>query len=499
MPKNIVLCSDGTGNQDIKNHGTNVFKLYEAVDLQGHKLKQVTKQIAFYDDGVGTKNAFAKVVGGAFGWGFSRNVRALYRELVNVYEPGDKLYLFGFSRGAYTVRALAGFIQYCGVLDIDYYSGLPREVLTNTVQNLWDQFREVAFKAGPARERRGKVLAPSDIETRRQERIARRRANRAATPEEPVDIAFIGVWDAVGAIGAPFDGLRELINYIYPIWFADNSLGPEVAQARHALALDEERRTFHPELWNEQTGADTRIKQVWFAGVHSNVGGGYPKQGMSLVTLDWMMAEATKAGLRFNRKDADFVHEHHDVHDKLYDSRAGLALYYRWSPRDLTQLCQEHKIVTPKVHISLFERVANGTEAYSPGNLPFHMEIDTAGSIGSWPAPAVAGAIPPLFLSKYAGNGYSLLTDMAKTVESGKLSYYAFLAVTAVTLATLTAVAVMTCTGHWVHLPWVLGSCVLFIAGGIVVHTWADRVDCSLCKTYRGFWHGCRSQLRRMM
>ena len=86
----------------------------------------MTKQVAFYDDGVGTANAFARIVGGALGWGFSHNVKKMYRELVNVYESGDRIFLFGFSRGAYTVRALAGFIQYCGIMDTKYYSDRPR-------------------------------------------------------------------------------------------------------------------------------------------------------------------------------------------------------------------------------------------------------------------------------------------------------------------------------------------------------------------------------------
>ena len=395
MGKNIVLCSDGTGNQDIKNRGTNVFKLYEAVDIQGHKTKPVTKQVAFYDDGVGTANAFAKVVGGAFGWGFSRNVKKMYRELVNVYEAGDSIYLFGFSRGAYTARALGGFIQYCGVLDTNYYSTRPREELTNKIIECWDDFTKVAFKYAKAKERRGKIPTEAEKAQYQRESIRRRTGNHAVDPEEKLKIPFIGVWDTVGAIGTPFDGLRELISRFHPIWFADNTLGPEVSHACHALALDEERRTFHPELWNEQHGRDTRIKQVWFAGVHSNVGGGYPKQGMSLVTLDWMMSEAGKAGLRFIESDLQFVHDRQDVHDKLYDSRSGLAVYYRWSPRNLSQLCEEHKIPAAKIHISLFERIANGTnaahglDAYSPGNVPFQLEIDSSGSIDNWPGPLV--------------------------------------------------------------------------------------------------------------
>jgi uncharacterized protein (DUF2235 family) len=499
LSKNIVLCSDGTGNQDIKNRGTNVFKLYEAVDIQGHKLHPVTKQVAFYDDGIGTRNAFAKVIGGAFGWGFSKNVRALYRELVNVYEPGDRIYLFGFSRGAYTVRALAGFIQYSGILDIDYYSKQPFELLTSKIQQCWDDFRTVAFKAGPAQERRSKIPTPDEVATRRHEAIERRRRNHAVSPEEKLDIAFIGVWDTVGAIAAPFDGLRELINFIYPIWFSDNTLGQEVARACHALALNEERRTFHPELWNEKNGSETRIKQVWFAGVHSNVGGGYPKQGMSLVSLDWMMAEAGNAGLRFNACDVGLVHDHQDVHDKLYDSRAGIGLYYRWAPRDVSQLCAEHKIARPKVHVSLFERIANGTDAYAPGNIPCDLEVDTAGSIGGWPAAAVSHLIPPLLKANYSGHNPSLLADMAGTVRQGKLSYYAFLLVSFATLATLADLAVMACTGKWVHLSWVLGAAIFFLCGAGLVYSWSKAVDCALCKTYRTFWHDCRTALRKML
>lgn len=454
MAKNIVLCSDGTGNQDIKNRGTNVFKLYEAVDIQGYKKNpKLTKQVAFYDDGVGTANAFARVVGGAFGWGFSRNVKKLYRELVNVYEPGDKVFLFGFSRGAYTVRALAGFIQYCGILDTEYYSTQPHQDLRGIVEKNWKDFSENAFKHANAKERRGKIPSEAEIAEGWEATKACRRENHAANPEEKIDIAFIGVWDTVGAIATPFDGLRELISrFIKPIWFADNTLGPEVTRACHALALDEERRTFHPELWNEKNGKDTRIKQVWFAGVHSNVGGGYPKQGMSLVTLDWMMNEASQAGLRFNQMDRVFVQKHQDVHDKMYDSRSGVAVYYRWSPRELNQLCEEHKIPAPKIHVSVFERIANGTngtrgdggmDSYSPGNIPFNLEIDTSGSIRSWPAPAVTASIPTLMSPP--GNTTSeksLLSGMSNVVLSGKGSHTTFLVVTLITLAMLV----------WVHI-----------------------------------------------
>src|SRR5512138_2215327 len=117
--KNIVICSDGTGNTAIKGRGTNVFKIFEAVDIYGHWTNPALRpQVAIYDDGVGTESFKPlRLLSGAFGWGLGRNIRQLYTELVRVYEPGDSIYLFGFSRGAFTVRSLAGFIGICGILD----------------------------------------------------------------------------------------------------------------------------------------------------------------------------------------------------------------------------------------------------------------------------------------------------------------------------------------------------------------------------------------------
>jgi uncharacterized protein (DUF2235 family) len=494
MGKNIVLCSDGTGNQDIKNRGTNVFKLYEAVDIQGHKDCAVKKQVAFYDDGVGTANAFARVVGGAFGWGFSSNVKSLYRELVNVYEYGDSIYLFGFSRGAYTVRALAGMIQYCGVLDINnYYGNGDRHSLTKKIDECWSDFRGEAFRSAPDAERRGFVPSREEEGSRREATIKRREKYGAVNPLDLVDIPFIGVWDTVGAIGVPFDELRRVISWFYPIWFADNTLGPEVKRACQALSIDDERRTFHPELWNEQDGCDTRLLQVWFAGVHSNVGGGYPKQGMSLVTLDWMMKEADNAGLRFNREDINFVHERQDVHDKIYDSRSGLAVYYRWAPRDISWLSREHRIARPKIHVSVFERIANGTEAYAPGNIPFEFDLDATGSFNSWPASTVPTSIPLLVNAVKHGKEGSLLVEMSGAVASGKKSYYAFIALT---VLTLTSLAMRAGFCYWSRFIWT--ASIFAVCGGLI-YIWAMKVDGALEKRYTEFWHDCRGSLRNIL
>jgi len=123
MAKNIVICSDGTGNTTIKGRGTNVFKLFEAVDVNGHRTRaDLRRQLAFYDDGVGTQELrWIRAFAGATGYGLSRNVKRLYRELCRVYEPGDSIYLFGFSRGAFTVRTLAGLVTDCGILSAADY------------------------------------------------------------------------------------------------------------------------------------------------------------------------------------------------------------------------------------------------------------------------------------------------------------------------------------------------------------------------------------------
>ena len=119
MAKRIIICSDGTGNTAVKGRGTNVFKLYEAIDLNGHRTDPtLTPQVALYDDGVGTENVkLLKIFAGMTGFGLGRNVRQLYKELVRIYDPGDEIYVFGFSRGAFTVRTLVGLIAKCGVLD----------------------------------------------------------------------------------------------------------------------------------------------------------------------------------------------------------------------------------------------------------------------------------------------------------------------------------------------------------------------------------------------
>ena len=369
MPKNIVICSDGTGNSALKDRGTNVFKIYEAVDLNGHRTNAAMRQqIALYDDGVGSQGLKpVKAISGALGWGLSRNVRELYAELVRVYEPGDSLYLFGFSRGAFTVRTLAGVITEIGVLDRERFT---TEYELRAAVGIAYKYHRRHYRTLLSRLFR-RAPEPGDLE-------AFRAMNSVYHPEHCPDrvpsIEFVGVWDTVDAVGFPADFIADLWNtWVYRFKFPDTTLSPRVKRACHAIAIDDERHTFHPVLWNER-GENGRIQQVWFAGVHSNVGGGYPKQGMSLVPLLWMMDHAGEAGLRFVKTVRSLFEETRHVCDKLYDSRAGLGMYYRFKPRDIAAMCRRCD-VTPKIHMSVVERIAQGTDGYAPGNLPPDLEI----------------------------------------------------------------------------------------------------------------------------
>ncbi len=347
--KNIILLSDGTGNTNIKDRGTNVFKLYEAIDFHSTE----PEQVAFYDDGVGTQEFKPlKLVGGAFGWGLSRNVRKLYRDLVEAYEEDAEIYLFGFSRGAFTVRSLAGFIAKQGILKYENYQ--TDEELNNAVWQHYEAYRGQcqAYLERPIAPLRKKFIKAQEVHAK-----------------API-IKFIGVWDTVDAVGLPFDEATNFLNnYIFRFKFPDLNLNEYVVKACHALSIDDERQSFHPLLWNNDAKNPDRIEQVWFSGVHANVGGGYPQQGLSMVTLDWMMKKATAAGIRFIATDLTLAHDKEYAFDKLYDSRSGLGSYYRYKPRNIAELCKKCNI-TPIIHESAIQRIAEGILDYAPGNFP---------------------------------------------------------------------------------------------------------------------------------
>jgi uncharacterized protein (DUF2235 family) len=298
---------------------------------------KLTEQ-TFYDDGVGTEGfVLLKVLGGMMGWGLSRNVKELYTALARVYEPGDKLFLFGFSRGAFTVRTLAGMIAHCGIVDVSRSEFRTKAALDCVIKKIYREYRK------RYRTVLGKPIRGEGTDKSFQFSHAHRVSHPEFAPDGRIEIEFLGVWDTVDAVGLPFH-LPDVINEVF--WrfkFPDPHLNKQVRHACHALAIDDERHSFQPVLWNEENGKPGRIEQVWFAGAHSNVGGGYPRQGMSLVSLDWMMRKAEDYGLRFLPEVRALYRALQNVDDKLYDPRAGFGIFYRWKPRDIQQLCwQRH-------------------------------------------------------------------------------------------------------------------------------------------------------------
>ena len=423
--KNIVLCSDGTGNTNIKGRGTNVFKLFEAVDVNGHRVDAtLRRQLAFYNDGVGTQDLrWIRGFAGATGYGLSRNVKTLYRELCRVYEPGDAIYLFGFSRGAFTVRTLAGLINDCGLVSAA------------------DCATELRFRARTAlayrvyrRKYRALVARLFSIGAMNADEFKARFAMRDHTgqPLEP-HIRLLGVWDTVDAVGLPFR-LADFWNAaIWQFKFRTTSLSTLVDKGCHALAMDDARASFTPVLWDETShDVKNRVEQVWFAGAHSNVGGGYPQQGMSLVTLDWMMTKAEQQGLRFTRFSREQYSSLQGFADRLYNPRANFGVFYRWKPRDITRLSAAKGIEQPKLHVSVLERIVQAPEGYAPGNIPPNCAI-----VATEDDPLInVQRLSDAVAAAHGGRGAApLIQRQAVWVRVGLAAYLTFIAGTAAAVA----------------------------------------------------------------
>ena len=269
--KRLVVFADGTWKSERDVDRSNVWKLSQAVDPSP---PSGVPQLLEYDDGVGTGSFLDRILGGAFGKGLSENVQELYRFLIRVYSPGDRLYFFGFSRGAYTVRSLAGLVRQCGILRQDSQA---------TVDDAYELYRDRDPSTHPAGER------------------ARRFRDQHSHRPDP-RVHFVGVWDTVGSLGVPTRGpIGWYTRRKYG--FHDVRLSSHVAHGYHALAVDEKRKPFAPTLWSvreEDAPDDARrqtIEQRWFPGVHSNIGGGYAECGLSDLALLWMMDRAEDAGL----------------------------------------------------------------------------------------------------------------------------------------------------------------------------------------------------------
>ena len=363
--RNIIICCDGTGNE-ISENISNVLKLYRCLRKTG---KTEPRQLVFYDPGVGTlarpdpwhklRQDFNAILGLATGYGLDDKVLQSYQFLVHNYREGDHIYLFGFSRGAYTVRVLAGLIHKVGLISPEQ-ANLAGSGLTSYKQFSSDN-QPGAATALPDLTDGGNSGGP--LPATRDDQAAQ--FSRIVSARWPT-VRFVGVWDTVASVIVPrpdrfyWPSLEEL---------AFTLQNPSVETFRQAISIDERRCMFRLKKWDQpQTFNFNRysqtnnakpqdIMQVWFAGVHCDIGGGYPEKqsGLSKYPLLWMIDEAVKCGLKVDqstvntlawgrqRKGSPYSYVAPDYKDQLHNSLTGawwilefipkLAKYKEWPAR----------------------------------------------------------------------------------------------------------------------------------------------------------------------
>lgn len=365
MSKNIVVLSDGTGQEGGKGHDSNVYKLYRMLE------DRTQNQIVYYDQGLGTD--WRKLSGNAFGVGFTANIIQCYRFIFENYDAGDKIFLLGFSRGAATVRSLASFIHYFGVLP------KARSTLIKDAFKLYErgrppitQEKETAIEEDTRKftqrltDRGNQIINDTSYQiykTFRQDLKDKANQFTIAHPNMWAEIEFLGVWDTVPALGfIPLASLSLVIDHL-PWWkhsFHDFTLHPSVRNAYQALSIDDDREWFMPTVWN-QYGDENRqkIKQVWFSGSHTDVGGGFAEAGLSDITLEWLIKNAVAHGLKLypgSKKNWNFCIAP-DATDVYHPPRAGGGRIYKAGSRE--KVWDEKAKDTfgpPVIHESVLER-----------------------------------------------------------------------------------------------------------------------------------------------
>jgi uncharacterized protein (DUF2235 family) len=341
--KRIIICCDGTWNtpdkmKDGKPCYTNVVRIAQAVKpVSDNGVTQLT----FYDPGVGTTGSvFKRWFDGATGSGISKNILEAYKYLILNYEPGDELYLFGFSRGAFTVRSLAGLIRNSGILKTNEL---------NLIRRAYRLYKSRSPLSHP-REREAtlfrKTYAVADI----------------------IQVKFIGVWDTVGSLGNPLfinNIFSKISLSVLGNQFHDTDLSSTVKYAYQALAVDEKRRNFKPTLWRQQDlSGKQKMEQIWFIGVHSNIGGGYPATGLSDIALDWLVSKAVDCNL-----DLDNIPAAENLSEEPEESWKG---FYKLIPPYYRRIGTKEN-GNEKLHNSVLKRYSEDTD-YRPKNLRHYLQ-----------------------------------------------------------------------------------------------------------------------------
>lgn len=410
--KNIVVCCDGTGNE-ISENISNVLKLYRTLRKTG---KTKPHQVVFYDPGVGTlarpdpwtkfKQDAVAILGLVTGYGLDDNVLAAYGFLINQYEDGDDIFLFGFSRGAYTVRVLAGLIHRIGLLS-PQQSNLAGAALTAYKQVEPTSTPTHAPLQGDETDVSDEAASPAPTsKDDRASQFARIVSSRWPT------IKFMGVWDTVASVIVP----RPDRFYAFSLQtLANTRHNPSVRVFRQAIAIDERRRMFRLDPWDEpqafmhnrfsttNNAEPQDVKQVWFAGVHADIGGGYPEDesGLSKFPLIWMINEAVEHGLAVDprtvnqlawgvqRKGSPFSYVRPDIMRDPHESMSAVWRLLEWLPKsDKYKEWSDRKSFLghyiPKaeprviqggalIHQSVIDRMA-AVSTYRPENFPERYE-----------------------------------------------------------------------------------------------------------------------------
>lgn len=339
--KRIITCSDGTWNKPNQTYtgkpvSTNVQHIFEAICNSD---EQQIQQIKYYDEGIGAEGSWLnRWIDGATGKGIDDNILNAYRFILWNYEPGDQLYLFGFSRGAYTARSLAGLIRNCGI---------PKSDDLSLIKEAYRIYRG-----------RNPITNPNG-----EEALAFKQKH---SYYKNLRIKFIGVWDTVGSLGIPSRWFQWYNKQKYQ--FHDTTLSSITDYAYQALAIDEKRSNFKPTLWEMsrkvQNGEVGQVmQQVWFPGVHSNIGGGYPDQDLSDITLKWMITKAEAAGLAFEKKYIEAAIKPNAA-GRLYNSK---KFPFNLFPDYLRPVCKT-PLANEAVNLAAYKRMELVPD-YRPENL----------------------------------------------------------------------------------------------------------------------------------
>lgn len=325
--KRLAFCFDGTWNRLDAAHSTNVVVTAESIlPLASNN----TAQLIYYDDGVGT-GRWDRIRGGIFGSGLDQNLADAYRFLIFNHTPGDEIYVFGFSRGAYTARSFVGLINCCGIL-LRRHAGKVNDAIARY------RSREKSKSYAESMMRFRMDYSPQ-VSVSQEEDEWRTRQAPGHAPAHRLHITYLGVWDTVGALGIPasFSWL-SFANKKFE--FHDTELSAFVRSARHAVAIDERRKDFAPTLWSnldklngganaKADAEDAPYQQMWFPGTHSSVGGGGERHGLSDHAMDWVLDGARHMGLELDASEHSRIFELSPDYADYLDNSAQPGLLYR--------------------------------------------------------------------------------------------------------------------------------------------------------------------------